>query len=549
MTKTFAAYGPPGTGKTMAGTNLARLWFESGAAPDQVAYLAFTKAAALAACMKIMDSDEEIDPESIRERFPLFRTIHSLAFMGLRQGRRDVKVLTPLDMKRFSEETGYEASFAFQAWEDVADVLAGMEGSGKTHWDHALAAYSLSRISARTPDELEAAKVAPAKIANLVSGFLEIQVYQAFVKRYEAFKLAEGLIDFTDMLAYALLEMRPLDDVRFVVVDEAQDLCGLHFAIIDKLFRYAEEIWWIGDDDQAIYKFSGASAELFLERTRKADHQIVLRQTHRFGQEIVDFSAKVIRRVRDRVEKNIIGVTGRKGNITVTGHFEPVPGNALILHRHVAGCREVANLYIDAGLPFTNERGRNPLGLDKRIKVWKAVHELAQEKRVPIATAALLVEEIPSTTVDERSDERLRFVVHGAKKKVDTTSELPQYVNLEDLKALNILTDTGADVIRKKVYHLFGHQEDFEYYDRVVKNGYDLSSRGPTITTIHGSKGRQADRAIVFTEMGRRCWDDPETEHRLAYVAATRTKGDLTLCAQQTSDWMALKYNYPIGGE
>lgn len=545
MTRTFALYGPPGTGKTTAGTTLARSWFDAGARPEEVAYLAFTKAAARAACTKILSSEEEVDPDSMTDRFPLFRTIHSLAYRGLKVARPDVKVLTTSDMKKFSQQMGYVAAFAVHSWEDLAEVYQVTNDSGKSHWDRALSAYALTRITASTTADLDEARSRPSRTANLAVGFLEEDVYRVFVAKYEAFKQAEGLIDFTDMLEFALRSMPPMDGARYVIVDEAQDLCAIHHAIIDRLFRSAEEVWFIGDDDQAIYKFSGASAELFLQRTRRADRQIVLRQTHRFGQSVVDFSAKIIRRVKDRVEKDIIGVSGRSSLISGSGQFVPAHMDALILHRHVAGCQEAAKLYMDAGLPFRNERGKDPLGAKNRIKAWRGLDYLADGKYAPAGFVKLLVEELMPSTVLTDEGKNLRLVVHGGKKKVE--SALIPSINLEGLKTFGVLTDDGISAIRRRDYPLFKHSADLEYYGRVVKNGHDLDSRGAVITTIHGSKGRQAGEVVVFNEMSRRCWTDPETEHRLAYVAATRTRGLLTICALSMVDWAAESYDYPMG--
>src|SRR3972149_9379627 len=92
--------GPPGTGKTTAGTTIARGWFADGARPEEVAYLAFTKAAARAAATKILDSEVEVDSQEIDGRFPLFRTIHSLCFRGMRRTRKDVKAVTTSDLKK-----------------------------------------------------------------------------------------------------------------------------------------------------------------------------------------------------------------------------------------------------------------------------------------------------------------------------------------------------------------------------------------------------------------------------------------------------------------
>jgi len=528
------------------GCTLARDWFDSGARPDEVAYLAFTKAASIAACTEIMESEEEVDPSSLVERFPLFRTIHSLAYMGLKRANPDCRVLTTADMKEFSKRTGFGAAFAVQAWEDLAEVYQNLQGFGKTHWDQALAAYTLTRMSASTDDELDAAKIRSCPLANITIGFVEEEVYRTFVEKYEAFKKEEGLIDFTDMLEFAARSMSPIDGVRYAITDEAQDLCPLHYKILDRLLRSAEQTWLIGDDDQALYRFSGASAELFLERARKADHQIVLRQTHRFGQEIVDFSAKIIRRISNRMGKDIIGVTGRSGVIVGTGEFKPVSGDVLVLHRHVAGCQAIARAYMQAGLPFRNERGRDPLGYKNRVKAWSALASLSDGGHVPFGLARTMVDELmPSLLIDSDGNKKARLVVHGGKKKMDVLL-VPQ-INLEGLKTLEILTSEGAAIIQKRAYDVLNHREDLEYYDRLTKNGHNLEERGAIITTEHGAKGRQARNVIAFTEMSRRCWADPDTEHRLAYVAATRAQVSLTICAERKVDFYTDAYDYPVG--
>jgi superfamily I DNA/RNA helicase len=339
--------------------------------------------------------------------------------------------------------------------------------------------------------------------------------------------------------------MKPLDNVKFVVIDEAQDMAHLLVNIVDRLFRNAQEIWWAGDANQAIYGFAAADARIFIERARKASTRIVLRQTHRFGQEIVDLSTKIIRRAQDRMDVDVIGLHGKKHNIHSTGEFRPVVGQALILHRHVLGCQAVAASYIAAGLPFRNERGRDPLGANVRVRAFKAMRDLADGGDISMGAVHRLVDDLmPSILIGEDGLKK-RLVVHGAKKKLqDAQNE--GAVRLVDLVRSGILTQDGADIIRMKSYRLFRHADDLAYYDRVIENGYDLEGNCPIITTMHGSKGRQAEQVIVFNEMGRKCWDDPDTEHRLAYVAATRTRGELEICNERTLDWAEMPYEYPV---
>src|SRR4029077_10937568 len=167
-------------------------------------------------------------------------------------------------------------------------VYAKLPDHGRTEWDTALAAYTFSRVKATSIDDMDRARSMPAPEAALMLGAIDLglDIYRAFVEKYERYKTSNGLIDFTDMLEYGVREMPPFTDIRYVVLDECQDLAPVHHLLVDKLLQHSEEIWWIGDDDQSIFKFSGASAELFLERAKRSQYQIQLRQTNRFGQEI-----------------------------------------------------------------------------------------------------------------------------------------------------------------------------------------------------------------------------------------------------------------------
>jgi superfamily I DNA/RNA helicase len=535
-----AAFGPPGTGKTTFGIEISRWWLTSGGLSGrEIAYLAFTRQAALEALGRAIDAS----PGGNEEDYPYFRTIHSLCYRGLREASKwGKRVLTPTDMRRFSQEVGWKANFAICDWEDV--VTRDDSVAVQTMWDKANMAYQISRISATSIQDLEAARYRLSKSAASSIGRLDEDVYRTFVRKYEDFKDRNGLVDFTDMLEYGLVAMPPLDGVRVVVVDEAQDLAPIHYAIVDRLFRSAGEIWWIGDDDQAIYRFAGAKADLFLDRARRADRRILLRRTHRFGDGIVGFSRKIISRVDDRQEKDLI--TDREGGtVYTTGSFRPVAGKTLVLHRHVSGCQEIAKRYMAAGIPFRNERGKDPLSAGKRIKAWKAINALAKGEKASIHGVSALFEDVMPSVHMEEGKPPQRLVVHGGKAKIAQSTE--KHVSLDEMVLHGILTPDGASAIKERSYEMMKHSEDLLYYQRVVDNGYSLDGEPQAvISTIHAKKGAQADHVVVFAEMSRRCWDDRDTEHRLAYVAATRTRGDLEICVERTVEWARSRYEYPV---
>ncbi len=542
MSDERVVWGPPGTGKTTAGIELAKGWFKE-MAPEEVAYLGFTKAAAKEALYRILD--EEISDKRMKEQAPYFRTIHSLAYMGLRKANPDVRVLTTSDMKRFSKETGLDGSFSVHEWEDLAEVFQSLKNRGRTEYDNALTAYALSRVDARCPDDIARARKSPSRLAQRTVGYLEDHLYEMVVRRYEAFKRKEGLVDFTDMLEFALCSMAPLDGIRKVVIDECQDLSPIHFSILDRIFsNTAEEIWWLGDDDQTVYGFCGANANLFLDRAQRAKSQIQLRQTYRFGQELVDFSKKIIQRVERRKEKEVYGLPQSECLIRSRGEFRPTTGNMLILHRHVQGCQALAAAFMDAGLPFSNERGKDPLSAGNRIKGWTALHELAQGKKARWGIMKILLEDLVPTRWDKGDGTKTRLLVHGAKVRLQ--EQKAERVDLDDLLRLKIVTPDGFRVLRNRDYGVMKHREDLAYYDRVVQNGHTLDASGtPAITTIHGAKGRQAPHVVVMSETGRRCWDDRDSEHRLAYVAATRAQVQLEVCHERTVEWATVAYPYP----
>lgn len=541
MTVAGVILGPPGTGKTEASTTLAGRWLRKGHGPSSVAYLSFTRAAAQAAAERVVGG--AVDDRRFKDEFPLFRTIHSLAYRTLLEARPDAKVLTQGDMRAFAKETGYRGRFVVPDWEELSDRESA--ASPETHWDAAYLAYSVGRLRAGSGGEMAACRSVLPRLAVQNVGFLEKTVYLAFVTKYEAWKAREGVVDFEDMLEFALTQAKPIDRCRFVVIDEAQDLGPAMHGIVDRLFPSADEIVWVGDEDQAIYAFSGASSALFLGRARSASWVLKLTQTHRFGQGIADFSARIIRRVKDRIEKDVVGRPGAAGRASASGSFRPVAGSHLLLHRHVAGCRETANAYIEAGLPFRNERGRDPLALTPRVRAWQALAALAAGEKLPLVSARLVVDELlPSVALDEH-DVKSRLVVHGAKKALDDKYG-KDLVSLPDMVRLKILTSDGAEAVKTKRYALMKHRDDLEFYDRVVKNGHSLAARWPVITTIHGAKGRQAPHVVLFAETSRRCWSDPDGEHRLAYVGATRTEGDVDICVERRVDWADAPYTYPV---
>lgn len=544
VTEHFTLFGSAGTGKTTFGIDYCVRNIRAGIRPEEIAYLSFTKAAAREAVRRIVRER----PQAERQSFSGFRTLHAWCYREMQRAHaNELSVVRPPHWKKFAQETGMDLTPEDTKPDDLGDMMLGAMVRKGEH-DVCRAAYSLGRLTASSITELDRVQEQPSETATELAGYVNWEMYRYFVDRYEAFKRTEGLVDFADMLEWAARNAPEPKGIRKVVVDEAQDCSPLLHLIMDRIFDgRVDSVLRIGDDLQAIYRFAGVDPTQFLrEASRgKAAAQTL---THRFGDRIVAISREIAQRIQVRQDREIKSAKpDREHRAYESGSFEPDPRPGLILHRHVAGCREIGKRYMLAGVPFRNERGKDPLASASKIAAFEALDKLARGDAVnSMELQSLFSAAMKSFYVNQRTKEKHRLLVHGGVKKA---SKLAGVTNLRGLIDAQILTDLGARTIRERLYGFLKGSEDLAYYERLVKNGYGLDARGPVITTIHGSKGRQADRVQVFVEMSPACWSDPDGEHRLAYVAATRTRGELEICRYPMIDWGRTRYYYPIEEE
>jgi DNA helicase-2/ATP-dependent DNA helicase PcrA len=124
------------------------------------------------------------------------------------------------------------------------------------------------------------------------------------IRRYETRLHEIGAIDFVQLEAAVLMrfQMPPPDNlawwrqrIRAVIVDEYQDTNSLQEAIYFEIAKGCQAITVVGDDDQSLYRFRGATVELFTEfpkRVRRAlrvsTSTFFLSDNYRSARSIVD---------------------------------------------------------------------------------------------------------------------------------------------------------------------------------------------------------------------------------------------------------------------
>ena len=115
---------------------------------------------------------------------------------------------------------------------------------------------------------------------------------------YETLLHHENVLDFGGLILYTvkLFQARPhilrryQDQFRFVMVDEFQDTNTAQYELIKLLVGRDQNVTVVGDDDQAIYRFRGASVEniLLFERDFPQAKRVILTKNYRSGQRILD---------------------------------------------------------------------------------------------------------------------------------------------------------------------------------------------------------------------------------------------------------------------
>src|SRR5438034_11053183 len=151
--------------------------------------------------------------------------------------------------------------------------------------------------------------------------------------QYQTLMARRGQVDFGDQIVEVLRLFRTRPHVlrrcqeryRFILVDEFQDTNYAQYELVKLLAARHRNIAVVGDDDQAIFRFRGASMSNILDfdRTYPAARKVVLQENRRSPQAILDAAYRLIQynnpdrlEVAQRIDKRLIS-TGPGGGLRV----------------------------------------------------------------------------------------------------------------------------------------------------------------------------------------------------------------------------------------
>lgn len=336
---------------------------------------------------------------------------------------------------------------------------------------------------------------------------------------------------------------------RCFVVDEYQDVTPLQQRVLDAWLGDRDDLTVVGDANQTIYSFTGASPTYLLDFSRRFPDATVVRleRDYRSTPQVVSLANRVIGAARGRIAGTRLQLIGQRadGPEPTFAEFDDEPAEAAAVAKAVAKllgngvpAAEIAILYrinaqsevyeqalTEAGIPYQVRGGE---GFFNRPEVRQAVSALR--------TAANR-DDLP----DARG-EKLVVLVRAALAQVGLTKEEPVGVQARErwssLMALVQLTEELAD-----------HDPDLDLTGLLRELAARAEARHPptvqgiTLASLHAAKGLEWDAVFLVGladgtlpiqhVLGPDATVSDESaleeERRLLYVGVTRAREHLQL--------------------
>ena len=327
-------------------------------------------------------------------------------------------------LRRWAEEIGYPRSFTIYDTDDSQRVMKTVYKELSVD-DKFFPVKSAINQMSRWKDQLVSPAEALQTPAKDTKGALAARIYAAYEK-----KLKEaGAFDFDDLIyqtVQLLAEHKEVRDFyqnkyRYLLVDEYQDTSVAQFRLVSLLTGPEKNICVVGDDDQSIYRFRGATIENILnfERVYPGTKTIRLEQNYRSTSNILNAANCVIQHNTERKGKTLWTQNGEGDKVQVytaeneqdeASHIADIIGQHLregghladhaVLYRMNAQSAPLESYFTRAGIPHKIVGGQR---FNDRKEV-KDIHSYM------------------SIVANPRDDVRLRRIINEPARKIGATT-------------------------------------------------------------------------------------------------------------------------------
>ena len=327
-------------------------------------------------------------------------------------------------LRRDGERIGYSSHFTVYDTDDqrrlMKNILKELDISEKNIMPKSI----LNEIS-RAKDSL----ISPAEYALTVGDDFRLKIISRAYTTYQKRLEDADAMDFDDLINKIVELFKKCPDVleyyqnrfRYLMVDEYQDTNHAQYTFVRMLAEKSGNLCVVGDDDQSIYKFRGATIEniLSFENTFQNATVIRLEQNYRSTQNILDAANAVIEHNTERKGKTLWTQNGTGAMIhlhTAENETDEAERITKIILDGVAAGRKFSDyavLYRMNSQSLTFERNFAKSGVPHRIIGGTRFYE-RREIREMIAYLSV---------INNPSDEmRLRRIINTPKRSIGDRS-------------------------------------------------------------------------------------------------------------------------------
>ena len=327
-------------------------------------------------------------------------------------------------LRRDGERIGYSSHFTVYDTDDqrrlMKSILKELDISEKNITPKSI----LNEIS-RAKDFL----ISPAEYALTVGDDFRLKIISRAYTTYQKRLEDADAMDFDDLINKVVELFKKCPDVleyyqnrfRYLMVDEYQDTNHAQYTFVRMLAEKSGNLCVVGDDDQSIYKFRGATIEniLSFENTFQNATVIRLEQNYRSTQNILDAANAVIEHNTERKGKTLWTQNGTGAMIhlhTAENETDEAERITKIILDGVAAGRKFSDyavLYRMNSQSLTFERNFAKSGVPHRIIGGTRFYE-RREIREMIAYLSV---------INNPSDEmRLRRIINTPKRSIGDRS-------------------------------------------------------------------------------------------------------------------------------
>ena len=280
-----------GSGKTKTITTRLAYLISIGIDPKAILTLTFTNKAAA----EMRERAFNMIDQSIINTPPLLCTFHKFGLLFL---------------KFYMTELNRKNNFIIIDTDDKKRIIKSIDKEITT----SLLSSEISKYKNSLLSPSEAKSAAQLKLYQQIA-----DVYE----KYDEYLEKNNLVDFDDLL---LLPYKILKDneklakeisqkYQYIMVDEYQDTNELQYRLLRLLCTSHSNLCVVGDDDQSIYGWRGATIKNILNFTEHFENTLVvkLEENYRSTDTILDHANQLIEHNRDRLGKKLVG-TREKGD-------------------------------------------------------------------------------------------------------------------------------------------------------------------------------------------------------------------------------------------